>query len=264
MKPYSPHTDPTTRQAFTLLELMVAIVIMVIAMSIAFQAFSGIIRGWKRGTEVANGIKHGDYVINQLVAALDSTIYFYNPKKTYAFTVEKDNMRGYPADAISFVTASSAFIPANSPYIKGPHRINLFLDTDDRGDPALFILPMPAIANPDDFEDDFEAEPILVSREVRGLEILFWDAENEQWTEEWEAENSVPERIQVTVLIAPPDANEDPMPFTRLIEIPVFANAEARLAGPTTSGTSGGGYAGRRPGFGSGNSASSDGSPGTF
>lgn len=215
---------------------MVAIVIMVIAMSIAFQAFSGIIRGWKRGTEVANGIKHGDYVINQLVAALDSTLYFFNPRKTYAFTVEKDNMGGYPADMISFVTVSSAFMPPNSPYVRGPHRINLFIDTDDRGEPALFVLPMPAIADPEEFEKEYDAEPILVSREVRGLEILFWDADAEQWTEEWEEENAVPDRIQVTVLIAPPDTNEEPMPFTRLIEIPVFDSVKERLSGPTTAG----------------------------
>ncbi len=232
------HAETNRRKGFTLLELMVAIVIMVIAMAIAFQAFGGIVRAWKRGTEVANGLKHGDYTIHQLVVALDSTIYFSNSQKTYAFTVEKDSMGGYPADHLSFVTASSAFIPANSFYIRGPHRINLFINTDDRGDPALFILPMPAIANPEDFEEDFDADPILVSRRVCGLEILFWDAENEDWTDEWEQENAVPERIQVTVYVAADDENEDPMPFTRVIDIPVYDSMKLRLTGP--GGTSGG------------------------
>jgi len=227
------HAQPSARQAFTLLELMVAIVIMVIAMSIAFQAFSGVIRAWKRGTEVINGIKHGDYVINQLVAALDSTIYFFNDRKTYAFTAEKDNLGGYPSDRISFVTASSAFLPASSPYFKGPHRIDLFIDTDDRGDPALFILPMPAIANPEEFEEEFDADPILASRLVSGLEIQFWDEENEDWTDEWEPENSVPERILITVYIASEDRNEDPMLFERVINIPVFDSVKQKLKGPT-------------------------------
>ena len=69
---------------FTLLELMAAMVILTIAMSIAFEAFSGTIRGWKRGTEVIESIKHGDFAMNQLVSALNSTLYFNNPRKTYA------------------------------------------------------------------------------------------------------------------------------------------------------------------------------------
>ena len=79
------------QDGFTLLELIVAMVILTITMSIAFQAFSGTIRGWRRGTEVADGIKHGDFAMNQLSSALNSTIYFFNPKKSYAFTFEKNN-----------------------------------------------------------------------------------------------------------------------------------------------------------------------------
>jgi prepilin-type N-terminal cleavage/methylation domain-containing protein len=88
-KTVNPKTEG--RPGFTLLELMVAMVILTIAMSIAFEAFSGTIRAWKRGTEVVDGIKHGDFAMNQLAAALNSTLYFFNERKSYAFTIEKDN-----------------------------------------------------------------------------------------------------------------------------------------------------------------------------
>ncbi|MDF7807394.1 type II secretion system protein [Pontiellaceae bacterium B12219] len=235
MKPERKQSN--RKRGFTLLELLVAMVIMVIAMSIAFQAFSGTVRGWKRGMEVMDGIKHGDFAMTQLVAALNSTIYFYNGKKTYAFTFEKDSNSGLPADSISFVTSSGAFMPFDSPFISGPHRLNLFIDNDD-GAPALFVSALPAVANPEDEEDELEADPILVSREVQGLEILIWDDENEDWTEEWEQENSIPERIMLTIFVASEDPAEEPIAFSRVIEIPVAASVKDKLTGPSLKGTS--------------------------
>jgi prepilin-type N-terminal cleavage/methylation domain-containing protein len=229
--PLNPNS--TTKQAFTLLELMVAMMILTIAMSIAFQAFSGTIRGWKRGTEVLDGIKHGDFAMTQLVSTLNSTIFFFNPRKTYAFKVEKGSGSGLPADEISFVTSSGAFMPPYSPFAEGPHRIKLFIDDSDRGEPALFAIAMPAIADDEDFEDEYDAEPMLVSSAIQGLEILFWDKESEDWTEEWEKENSVPERILLTVFVASEDEKEEPIEFTRMIEIPVFKSVQDKLSGPS-------------------------------
>jgi hypothetical protein len=213
-------------------------IILVIAMSIAFQAFSGTIRGWKRGTEVIEGITHGDFAMNELSAAINSTIYFNNPRKVYAFTFEKDSMGGLPADSISFVTSSGAFLPHNSPFVDSPHRLNVFIDSDNRAQ-ALFCTAMPAVPEDEEEEITFETEPILVSRLIQGLEILVWDAENEDWTEEWEPENSIPERIKLLVYVASENEDEEPIEFVRVIEIPVALSVKENLKGPTTGGNSG-------------------------
>jgi prepilin-type N-terminal cleavage/methylation domain-containing protein len=237
------------RQAFTLLELMVAMVILTIAMSIAFQAFSGTIRAWKRGTEVVDGIKHGDFAMSQLCSALNSTIYFYNQRKSYAFKIEKDTVGGLPADTLNFVTASSAFMHESSPLKHGPHRIKLFIDDDDTGNPALFATAMPAIADDEEYEDEYDAEPMLVSRAIQGLEIMLWSEDLEDWTDEWEKENSVPERIRMMIYVASEDENEEPIVFERVLELPVAKSVESKLSGPSkpkqsssgSSGSQGGG-----------------------
>ena len=235
MNPAMRHIRQRTRQGFTLLELIVAIVILVIAMSIAFEAFTGTIRGWKRGTEVADGIKHGDFAMTQLVSALNSMLYFYNPRKTYAFKLEKGTAAsGLPGDIVSFVTVNGAFMPADSPYAKGPHRIRLFVDEDEYGDPALFALAMPAISDEEEFEDEFDAEPALVSREISGLEVLIWDQQNEIWDDEWESDNAVPERIEISLFISSSDRNEEPIVFRRVLEIPVFESMRDRLSNPSS------------------------------
>lgn len=234
MKTCRRHAHREPKQGFTLLELIVAIVILVIAMSIAFQAFTGTIRGWKRGTEVADGIKHGDFAMTQLASALNSMLYFYNPRQTYAFKLEKDTaISGLPGDIVSFVTVNSAFMPADSPYFKGPHRIRLFVDEDEYGEPALFALAMPAISDEEEFEDEFDAEPALVAREVSGLEVMIWDDQNESWTDEWDSDNSVPQRIEIRMYISSKDPDEEPIIFTRVLEIPVFESMQDRLSDPS-------------------------------
>jgi len=223
-----------TANGFTLLELMVAMVILTIAISIAFQAFSGTIRGWKRGTEVVEGIKHGGFAITRISSALNSTIYFYNPHKSYAFKMEKGSISGLPADTISFVTTSSAFMPKGSPFQHGPHRIKLFIDNDGQGDPSLFAIAMPAISDEEEFEDEYDTEPILVSRAIQGLEVLIYDEDTEDWSADaWEKENSIPERVMLTIYAASEDENEEPIAFSRVLEIPTAQSVKAKLPSPT-------------------------------
>jgi hypothetical protein len=94
-------------------------------MSIAVQALQQTLSAWKRGEEVIDSIQHGDYVMSQLVCAINSTLYFYDENATYAFTVEKDTANGNPADIVSFVTTSPAFLPPDSPFLKGPHNMTV-------------------------------------------------------------------------------------------------------------------------------------------
>ena len=226
------------RAGFTLLELIVAMVILTIAMSIAFQAFSGTIRGWQRGSEVIDGIKHGEFAMSQLANALDSTIFFFNPRKSYAFEIEKGVGSGLPNDSISFVTASSAFMPDSSPLRYGPHRIKLFIDNADGG-PALYSVAFPAIADPEEAEKEYNTEPHLISRSVQGLEIQVYDEEAEEWSDDWEKENSVPERVKVSLFVAPENEDDEPIVFTRMIEIPVAPSVRLRLQGPSQRGHNG-------------------------
>ncbi len=234
MKLQTPNSKPEPPRGFTLLELMVAMVILTIAMSISFQAFSGTIRAWKRGSEVIEGIKHGDFAMGQLANALNSTIYFFNPRKNYAFKIEKGTGSGLPADTLSFVTASSAFMPDSSPLKHGPHRIKLYIDDDDRGGPALFSIAFPAIADEEEAEDEYAAEPHLVSRSVQGLEILLWDDELEDWSsDEWEKGNAIPERVLIIIYVASEEEDEEPIVFERILDIPVAQSIGAKLKGPT-------------------------------
>lgn len=220
------------RRAFTLLELIVAMVVFVIIMSIAYRSFTGSIRAWRRGTEVLEGIKHGTYALDHLVVALNSCVFFADDRQSYGFILDKNNST-LPADSISWVTASQAFVPHDLPFQHGPKRIRVFIDRDfETGDDALFAEFSPVIA-PLDEENVFEPIPVLISREVQGLEVLIYDEEEEDWVEEWEDESIVPERIQITLFVASDNDSEEPIEFQRVIKI---STAKNRLKGPTSGG----------------------------
>lgn len=221
-------------EGFTLLEVILATSILVIVLSIVTATLFATVRGWRQGSRMLDAIKHGDFAMNQLTAALNSTVYFNNPRKSYAFTFEKETHQGLPADAISFVTAHRAFLPEHSPLKDGPHRIQLYIDDDEDGRPGLFVQAVPALAGFEEYEDAYEIESHLVSRSVQGLEISLYDKENEEWTTEWENENSVPERIMITVYISSDAADEDPIIFSRILDIPVAESIALGLKGPSS------------------------------
>jgi prepilin-type N-terminal cleavage/methylation domain-containing protein len=228
-------TTAQQNHGFTLLELIVAMVILTMTMALSFQAFSGTIRGWKRGTRVMENIKHGQFAMLQLANALNSTVYFNNPRQSYGFIFEKNggNSADYPADIISFVTASSAFVPYGHPLTRGPHRLKLYIDKSDNGEDALFAEIRPIVAD----EDKYKADPILVTTGIQGIECTFYDEEQDSWTDEWTHKNSIPKRIKVA-LYAPPNKDEkadDGVVFTRIFEIPVAASVPAQLKGPSQS-----------------------------
>jgi hypothetical protein len=65
------------------------------------------------------------------------------------------------------------------------------------------------------------------------LEILVWDKQNETWTDEWDQDNAVPERIEISLYISSDDEDEEPIKFTRVLDIPVFDSMKDRLSDPS-------------------------------
>ena len=66
------------------------------------------------------------------------------------------------------------------------------------------------------------------------MEILLWDKELEDWsTDEWEEENSIPERVLVIIYVASEEEDEEPIVFERILDIPVAQSIGAKLKGPT-------------------------------
>ena len=203
------------KQAFTLLEMLIAISILSMILATCHLAFSASINAWRRGSEYLERQHHSDFAFDQILSALYSTSFVKSDKVDYGFRHEDGEVDGFPADEISWVTASGAFV--REPYSLAPHRLYLTIDSQLE-EPALSAKVHFAF----DKEEDVErAEYRAVSRNLVGLNCRFYNTMDEEWEDEWTTSNRVPEEIEITLYAPPIDEGEDPITFIRVIRIPV-------------------------------------------
>ncbi len=204
-----------SRDAFTLLELLISISILSLIFATCFMAFSSSINAWRRGSEYLEKQHHSEFVQNQIFSALRSTAFVEDSPLNYGFWHTDGNLDGLPNDEISFVTSSSAF--CKEPLTYAPHRIYLKID-ETLEEPALSTKAHFHFATEEEVD---EQEYKLISREIIGINCRFYDSMNEEWSDEWENTNNIPREIEITLFTEPVEEGGEPVEFSRVIEIPV-------------------------------------------
>ncbi len=209
------------RGGFTLVELLVALAVMVVAFAVVWNTFSAVLKAWRRGGQVVDEIRHGDFVIDQLVAALRSTAYFPLKPERYGFWLDDQG----DEDSISWVTSGTAFMPPDSPLAQGVHRLMVSIESNDDGEDAFTVRAFPHLAEEIDKKD---VPAWAISSKVKGLNVRVWNAQDEAWDDDWEDTNKIPGLIEVTLTMESPGKYDPPVKIARLVQIPL---------GPLTTGT---------------------------
>jgi len=213
-----PSLATRRRRGFTLLEILVAVVLLATAFTIIWSTFAATLDGWRRSSEFVDRINHGDFVIDQLVSSLRSTAFFANRPDKFGFWLESKGGGDSPRDSISWVTSGSAFMKPDDPLANGLHRIMLTVEDSPGGDETLAVRAFQHMTEEIDKED---VDPWFVSSRVIGLDCRVYNFEDEDWDDEWEDTNAVPSLVEVTVYMEPVEKHEPPIEMRRIIEIPV-------------------------------------------
>ncbi len=205
-----------------------------IAFAIVWQTFSATVNAWKRGGELLDELRHGDFVMEQLVSALRSTAYFPTARDKYGFRL-KSGSQGYPADRISWVTSGTAFMKPDSPLINGLHRLVFSIENNKDGDTAVAIRAYPPLMK--DVEES-DIDPWYVSTEVKGIQCRTYNSEDEDWENEWEDTNAIPSLVEITLYMDPIEKYGEPIQLKRVVVIPVApAVSNAVVATPSQGGS---------------------------
>ncbi|NLB59992.1 MAG: prepilin-type N-terminal cleavage/methylation domain-containing protein [Lentisphaerae bacterium] len=218
--------------AFTLIEVLVAIVLLVAAMAIAFSAYFGVTKAWQRGVLLADSLNHGDYLMEQLVNGLRCA--YFPPSSTnsqqgrptdYGFILEKAGGDTAARDTICWVKTGSALLSPEDALRHGLHRVLVSLEEDQEGTPAVAVRSWRPYANPDSF-DPLQQAPFYVLNKVRSLGYRVATNRTEQgweWQEDWadEATNHLPAAVEITLLLESLDERDQPVTIQRLVEIPL-------------------------------------------
>lgn len=213
------------RNGFTLIELLVALTILVSAFAVVFSIFGGAVSAWRRSGEALNDLHHGDFVMEQLVQALRSTAYFDSRPELYEFRLDKRSRGGQPADLISFVTSSSAFMPLDSPYAGGLHRLVVTVDRAAYNTYGVAVRAM----SPTSEEEDEDPDSWFVSTRVTGLRCRIFDDELGAWQDSWDVSNAIPSMVEITLFLKGEDEFAPPVRVQRAVQIPIAPAVTSRV-----------------------------------
>jgi len=225
------------RRGFTLLELMMAVMIMAIMMILSFFCFDAVVQSWNAGMEMSDSMAQADYVMNQVESGLRSAY--------YSSTVAKDEEKGFQFvdggegaeahDSITWMKVGRAFV-GNLKAIDGkteiaemPHRVSLYVEAQDRdGGGGLMAKAWSSDFQPDDFDVEEDVKAFLISPKVVAMDCKVLKEPPEEkatevkWEDEWSSSNSLPYKVSVTLYLRPFKEGDDPVAVTRDIEIPVW------------------------------------------
>ena len=73
------------KRGFTMVELMMAVMILSVMMVITFFTFNTVVRSWQESMELVDKIQYADYALTQVVSGLRSAYYPTDGKQSEDF-----------------------------------------------------------------------------------------------------------------------------------------------------------------------------------
>jgi type II secretion system protein J len=181
------------RGGFTLIEIMVAMAIFALVLAAIYSTWSLILRGSAVGREAAARVQRERMALRTIQQALGSVQSYAADLQHYSFQIECGD-----AGAVSFVAKLPDSFPRSGRFGGFNVRRVLFsLEGDEDGGNSLVLRQWPVMMEEPD--DDERETPLVLARKVRTFSVETWDARREDWTCEWEATNSIPPSVKVTL-----------------------------------------------------------------
>ncbi len=218
------------RHGLTLIEILLAVGLMAIVISIAFASFAVALNAWRSGTRLADRLTHADHVIEHLVMGLRSAYYADTGKveSRYGFVHSRDSFGALPRDRISWVKLGGALIGDAEVMAGTPHRVEVAVDpvSDHPDERGIAVRAWRIDAQADEFEPD-SIKWMFLTPHVVGFQCRVNDPDLEpddiQWLDEWPEEhtNRLPRVVELTLFISPAREGGEPFPVRRIVEIPL-------------------------------------------
>lgn len=206
---------PSRQSAFTFLELMLAVTVLGLVMTAVFSTWSAGLNGWKKTAGVSDNFQRDRIVMGTLADLTKSIVMFNNKDGLYNIKFEHQSRGG---DSISFVTASTALLPASEIFAAGMRRVTIALDRDERGRTFLGLANAPALALE---KADRPAVPHSLSAEVSGFAVRLRHPRDGTMKDRWDEPNLPPSAIEYTIAFGRNDGRTPPVVVTRTFELPV-------------------------------------------
>jgi len=248
-----------TRRAFTMVELLVAIMILGIMSVLMVMTFNSVTTTWTMSAEYMDKMQRSDYALSQVVSGLRSMYYPHSGQQDYNYGfVLTNNGEGRDADrsdVIEWAKTGHAIVGNQNASADTVHRVQVMVLEEGNNDykeeiqvTGLYarMCPDPALRPKDDksvrdidysFSNEDMYQPVLVADGVVGMNCRVMkapedsDAEssNAKFEDEWESSNSVPYKVELTFWVADPEGKSyrtNTAPLMRIVRIPIYEQSQ--------------------------------------
>ena len=270
--------EKEVRRGFTMIEMLLAIMILAIMTIVSTMVFHTVVRNWTLATDMADNMQRVDYVTAQVVYALRSAYFPTSGETTNAdgFSLIDGNENNDPeeSDAISWTKLGPAIVGRNSRFARSPHRVTLFVRSErdaDEEHPAGLIAQVIGEDKfrPEDFDEEDEKnwDWFLLGSQVQGFNCRVLDKDEPfrsgmaNWQDTWDTSNCIPRRVQLTFWMKPIAEDKDPYPIVRVLDLPLWDISQNPLKTDSTAKDDGRG--GRKTSGGTGGRTGGGGTGGT-
>ena len=271
------------RRAFTLIEILLAVVLLGILTAITMMTFNSVTRSWQISTDYLDKAQRTDFALNQVVSGLRSLYYPHGGEQSYDYgfylTDNGDGEDPDSSDVIEWSKRGSAIVGSKSAAADTVHRVQLMVleeGNHDYMDPievtGLYARHCPDVTlRPKDNRDDIDFsfandemyQPVLIADGIVGFNcrVLPTDekveAEHDEslFEDKWDTSNAVPYKVELTFYLADPEGRayrSNTAPIMRIVRMPLYEQGKDGAAPPSDKAErkSGGSKRGRQSGGG--------------
>jgi len=264
------------RRAFTMIELLLATLLVGVVTALAALTFQAVTRGWQVSADYMDKMQRTDYALNQVISGLRSMYYPHDGKQDerYGFTLDDngdgDNPRS--SDVISWSKTGPAIVGTKSAVADTVHRVQVMVLEEGNndykepiqktglyarlcGDSAL----IPQNGDSDDTDYSFGNvdlyQPLLIADGIVGFNCRVvktkesagdgsarnsGENDKDKFEDKFDTSNSVPYKVELTFQMENADeslrSQTRRAPMVRIIRIPIH---EQSLDGSGTPGGEG-------------------------
>ncbi len=201
---------------FTMIEIMIACVILAIVMAAIYSVWFSILRGSVAGSKAAVGVQRGRIAMRAIEDALSTSQMYVLNARYYSFIA--DTVTDPDLMSLSLVSRLPASFPGGA--IFGDLAVRRVTFTVEPGvsKADLVMRQVPVLMATNEVGSEYA---ISLVHNVKFFRMEFYDQEMSDWVPEWFNTNQIPKQVRVALAYGGPE-NKDDQPsqvMTRVVYI---------------------------------------------
>ena len=183
-----------SRRAFTLLEIMVAIMIFMLVVAAIYATLMLVLRATQVGQDAAAQAQRERITLRTIEDGLMSIQSFQASQKYYSFIVENGG-----SAHLSFASRVPEVFPRNGKFGDfNLRRLEFRLESGGLEGNNLVLRQNPILMDMDQDEVKF---PLVLAHNVKSFIVDCWDTNKLDWVTEWDDTNSIPAMVRVGLVL---------------------------------------------------------------